>query len=243
MHALVTGGARGLGHATAEILAFEGAHVGILDQDAAAASSAAEQLTVRGASVYAVGADVSRADDVARALKSVLDRAPLDILIINAGIYQAAATEDVPLEEWDKTHAVNLRGAYLCVRAVLPTMKERRSGSIVCVASLAGRSGGIHAGTAYASSKAGLIGFCRTLAAEVAPYGIRVNCVNPGVIDTDMTKHLPGSLRDKVTANHPAHRWGRSEEVAAGIAFLASPTASWIAGAQLDINGGVWPTP
>lgn len=242
-HAAITGGAHGLGLAIAELFASEGAYVGIIDKDATAASAATERLNTPGTSAYAVAADVSRPDDVSRALDAVTDRAPLDILVVNAGVYQATVTEDVSVEEWDNTQSVNLRGAFLCIRSALGAMKERHSGSIVCVASLAGRSGGIHAGTAYASSKAGLIGFCRALAAEVAPYGVRVNCVNPGVIDTDMTKRLPDHLRDSVVAQHPAHRWGTPHEVAAAVAFLASPKASWIAGAQLDVNGGVWPAP
>lgn len=243
-HAVVTGGASGIGLATAQLLAGEGATVGILDRSAAALSDALASTAEKSGAIYALEADVTDPDGIGRAFSVASQRAPLDVLVVNAGVYSYSATEETSLEDWDLVHDVNLRGAFLCIRTGLSHMKPRRSGAIVCVSSLAGRSGGLRASSAYASSKAGLIGFCRSVAVEAAPFGIRANCVSPGVVDTPMTRStFPPEERERIAARHPLGRWGRAAEVAAAVVFLASPAASWITGAQLDINGGVWPAP
>lgn len=241
-HALVTGGAGGIGLATTRLLAAEGSTIGVLDRGSAA-SAAVTELSAQGHDAYALAADVSEPDQVARAVETAATHGPIDVLVVNAGIHRSGSVDETQVEEWDQVQSVNLRGAFLCIRAVLGDMKRRRSGAIVCVASLAGRSGGVHADASYASSKAGLIGLCRNVAAEAAPFGVRVNCVNPGVIDTALTRTFPPQLFADIAARHPSSRWGRPEEVAAAIVFLASPAASWIVGAQLDVNGGIWPTP
>lgn len=242
-HAVVSGGANGIGRETVRSFAAEGAIIGILDRDRKAASAVVRELTGNGAEAYAIHADVSVEPEVEAAMTEARRHGPIDILINNAAVYGDQATDVMPADDWDHIQSVNLRSAFVCTKAVLPGMKARRSGSIVCVSSLAGRSGGIRASSAYASSKAGLIGFCRSVAMEVASAGIRVNCVNPGVIDTQMTRQFPADERAGIASGHPLKRWGSPREVADVIVFVASPRCGWMIGAQLDVNGGVWPTP
>lgn len=243
LRAVVTGGANGIGRETVRSFAAEGATVGIVDKDLDGASAVVDELTAQGADVYAISADVSAESEVAAAMREARRHGAIDILVNNAAIYGDQTTDSMSAEIWDRIQGVNLRSAFLCTKEVLPDMKLRRAGSIVFVSSLAGRSGGVRASSAYASSKAGLIGLCRSVAMEAAPVGVRVNCVNPGVIDTRMTQSFPEQERARILSGHPRGRWGRPGEVADVIVFVASPRCAWMAGAQLDVNGGVWPTP
>ncbi len=241
-HALVSGGARGIGLEVARVLLEEGMRVGIADVDSDTASAAVAALRAVG-DAYAVRADVRSEADVVEAVRQAQSHGPVDVLVNNAGVHHYGPTAGLDAADWQSIHDVNLRGAFFFTKAVLPEMSTRSSGSVICVASLAGRSGGVRASTAYASSKAGLAGFCRSLALELAPRGIRVNCVNPGVVDTSMTRAFDESAREAIAHAHPAGRWGTAREVADVVAFLASPRSSWVVGAQLDVNGGLWPSP
>jgi 3-oxoacyl-[acyl-carrier protein] reductase len=163
----------------------------------------------------------------------------VDVLVNAAGIFQSGPIDDLTAGDWDRMMAVNLKGVFLCSQAALRHMKARRTGAIVSIASLAGQVGGIHAGAHYATSKAGVISLTKSLAKNAGPFGIRVNCVNPGVIETAMTRDWPDAVRAGIVASTPLGRVGQAVEVARVIVFLSSEAASFIHGAHIDINGGV----
>ncbi len=238
--ALVTGGSRGIGRATAALLARGGARVAVCGRNATDAEAAAQALREAGGEAIAVPADVADPAQVEGAVRASLEKfGRLDILVNNAGIRQDGLVLRMRDEDWDRVMAVNLKGAFHCVRAALRGMVRQRGGRIINVTSVVAVSG--NAGQAnYVSAKAGLIGFTKAVALEVASRGITVNAVAPGFIETDMTAGLDADLQQRYQAQIPAGRFGRPEEVAWAIGFLASEEAGYLTGQVLHVNGGMW---
>ena len=238
--AIVTGAGQGMGYAVAHRLAAAGASLVVNDLNADAAEQTAAALRAAGHAAWAVPGDVASSQDVRGIVAAALDRyGSIHILINNAGVLRPTAVIDIEEAEWDLVVNVNLKGTYLCSRAVLPAMREAGLGRIVNFSSTAGKNVSTVGGAHYTAAKAGVLGFTRHLAKEAAPYGITVNAVCPGLIDTEMVR---ATISDEQTsayaASFPIARLGRPEEVAELVAFLASDRAAYITGASLDINGG-----
>jgi len=237
--AIVTGAAEGIGFATAHRLAQAGAAVAVADLDGAAAARAAAQLTRDGGRAIAVAVDVSDEQavrDMVRSVREGLGNA--EILINNAGITGGAnEVQDFDIATWDHTIAVNLRGAFLCCRFVLPGMQALGRGRIVNVASIAGKEGNPRL-SAYSASKAGVIGFTKSLAKEVARQNIFVNAIAPAVIATRINDATPPDVLAYMVERIPMGRVGQPAEVAALIHWLASDECSFTTGQCLDISGG-----
>ncbi len=238
--AIVTGAGRGMGRAVAQRLAAGGASVVINDLRFEDAQRVADQLTAQGTKSLAVAGDVTRLSDVRRLVDSTTDTfGALHILINNAGVLRPTPVIDIEEDEWDFVVGVNLKGTYLCSRAALPSMRAEGWGRIVNFSSTAGKNVSTVGGAHYTAAKAGILGFTRHLAKEEAGYGITVNSVCPGLIDTEMVRDTISVERaDAYADSFPIQRLGEPEEVAELVAFLASDRASYITGASLDINGG-----
>lgn len=238
--AIVTGAGRGIGRSISQKLVESGAKVVACDIDMANAEETAKILNLHKQTSIALQVDVT---DIA-SINSLIAQAvesfgQVDILVNNAGIMFRTRILDIPVEEWEKTIQVNLTGPFLCTQAVLPGMKERRFGRIVNISSSAGRSVSTLGGAHYTSSKAGLLGLTRAVAKEVAPLGITVNAICPGLIDTEMTRKTTTQkeLQDFLDS-FPINRIGTPEEIGDLVVFLCSEKAAYITGASLDINGG-----
>ncbi len=238
--AIVTGGGRGIGLAIALAFAREGAHVAICDVNASLLDTARAEIEALGGRGLALRADVADKAQVSRMVGDVLrELGTIDILVNNAGIYEVLPIEEITEEQWERTLAVNLKGVFLCSQAVMGHMKRQRSGRIVNMASVAGKTGGQLAGAHYSASKAGVMCFTKSLAREVAPYGITVNAVAPGRIDTPMIRIASDEENEALRAATPLGRLGKPEDVARAVVFLASDEASFITGEILDVNGGL----
>ena len=239
--ALVTGGGSGIGAATARRLAAEGALVGIADIDADAGAAVAAEIDG-----HACVLDVADVDSVAAGVGEIAERlGEIDVLVNNAGTDRFAFFVNTDPELWDFVLGVNLRGVLAVTHAVLPGMQERRSGSIVNVASEAGRVGS-QGSAVYSAAKAGVIGFTKAIAREAARYRVRCNAVAPGPIETPLLNAAPlmlgevGERLKQAMVNSTAlKRSGEPEEVAAAIAFLASEDASYVTGQTLNVSGGL----
>ena len=239
--AIVSGGAgpRGIGFATAKLLASQGARVAIVDLDGSAAGSAAASI---GNQHLGLACDVTKAADCGRAVEQVrAEFGRVDILINNAGVTQAAKILDIDEEGWDRIIAVNLKGVLNLSQAVIPTMKEQRSGTIACMSSVsAQRGGGILGGPHYSAAKAGVLGLAKAMARELGPDGIRVNCVTPGLIQTDINAgKIDDASRGKILEGIPLNRLGVPQDVANIFLFLASDLSGYVTGAVIDVNGGM----
>src|SRR5690349_9566874 len=239
--AIVTGGSRGIGKAVVVLLASCGADVVvnyIRGEDAAAAT--VNLARSHGVKSMAIRANVAHLDEAERLVRETVEQfGRVDFLICNAGISEGPPVESISEELWDKTLAINLKGTWLVCRAAVPLMKKQRFGRIVIVSSTAGQRGEANVSN-YAASKGGQISFTKSLAPELAPFGINVNCVAPGWVETDMNE---GVFADKSRLNRiletiPLRKIGKPEEIAAPIVFLCSSWASYITGEVLNVNGG-----
>ena len=230
--AFVTGGASGIGAAIAARLAADGADVTIGDLDVDAAKAHAE--VIGGAAVELDVTDPGSAEAV------IAGGDPFDVLVNNAGIDMAGVFfGDVTPEQWRRLLAVNVEGVFACTRAALPAMQRAGWGRIVNMASEAGRMGGT-ADAVYAATKGAVIAFTKSIAMENARYGITVNAIAPGPIETPMLRRMPPKAVELVTASTLLRRLGQPEEVAAAVAFLASPEASYITGETVAVSGGMY---
>jgi len=243
--ALITGASRGIGRAIALRFAEEGCDVAVNyvaeggRDNAAEAEKVAEQIRALGGQAVCAEADVTDLEAVEEMVDYIIERlGKLDILVNNAGVTRDRTLKKLAKEDWDRVIEVNLTGAFHCTRAVIDHMRERRYGRIISISSVVALMGNIGQ-TNYGASKAGLIGFTKSLAREVARRGITANCVAPGFIDTEMTQAIPDDIREQTTATIPLARMGLPEEVANAAAFLASDAAPYITGQVLSVNGGL----
>ena len=238
--ALVTGGSRGIGRAIAIKLAAEGAAVAInYAGNAKAAEEVKSIIEAAGGKAMIVQADVSNGESVDAMIKEVVDTfGGIDILVNNAGITRDGLLMRMKEEDWDAVINTNLKGVFYCTKAVSKLMMKKRAGRIVNMASVVGLTG--NAGQAnYSAAKAGVIGFSKTMAKELASRGITVNMVAPGYIDTDMTSVLPENVREAMIAGIPLGRVGTPEDVANAVLFLVSDNASYVPGQVINVDGGM----
>jgi NAD(P)-dependent dehydrogenase (short-subunit alcohol dehydrogenase family) len=239
--AIITGAAsqRGIGKATARLFAEHGARVAILDLDADAAVAAAADI---GPAHIGLACDVTRKPDCERAAKAVIERlGKVDVLVNNAGITQPLKLLDIQPENYEAVTDVSLRGTLYMSQAVIPHMRSRRAGSIICLSSVsAQRGGGIFGGPHYSAAKAGVLGLGKAMARELGPDNVRVNSVTPGLIQTDITGgKLTAELRVEILKGIPLNRLGDAIDVANSCLFLASDLAGYLTGITLDVNGGM----
>jgi NAD(P)-dependent dehydrogenase (short-subunit alcohol dehydrogenase family) len=240
--AIVTGGAGGLGKGICKAIAEEGADVAIVvNKNLKGGQEIAEEIQKKhGKTPLVLKADVCNSREVKEMVKRVYEQwGKIDILVNNAGITSWKRIEDISEEEWDRVIEVNLKGHFLCAQAVIPHMKKQGYGKIVNMGSLVAKSGGRATGVAYPASKGAIHSFTFVLAKHLAPYGINVNAVAPGPIDTEINKDMPPEKRKDVIDAIPLKRFGEVNEVARTIVFLASHDADYITGEIIDINGGI----
>ncbi len=242
--ALVTGSSSGIGRATAVALAANGARVAInFHRNETGAGEARAQITAAGGSAIVIQADVTRASEVQALIEqTVAEFGPIDILVNNAGsLVERLTILELSEERWDEVIDLNLKSAFLCCRAVAGSMMERQAGAIINLSSIAGRNGGALGSIHYSTAKGGVITFTKGLAKELGPFGVRVNAVSPGVIDTPYHEQFSSPEMMKTYAGMiPLGRIGTPPEVANVICFLASDAASYLAGETIEINGGMF---
>jgi len=238
--ALVTGASRGIGRACAIALAQAGTRVALAARDLAKLEETAAEVRKAGVDAHVVAIDMSSVESIKEAIASTSkDFGRIDILVNNAGITRDGLALRMKLEDWDSVLRTNLTGAFFAAQQVLQGMMKERWGRIVNISSIVGESG--NPGQAnYVASKAGLIGLTKSLAQEIASRNITVNAVTPGFIETDMTSVLTDDQRSNMLAQIPLKRFGKPEDIAAAVRFLASDDASYITGHVLSVNGGMY---
>jgi 3-oxoacyl-[acyl-carrier protein] reductase len=236
---IVTGGARGIGKAIALAFIREGAKLALVDVDKGILEAAKNEIKRNREEIIAIPCDITRSSEV----KTMVDRVRnafgrIDILVNNAGIIRRGTIETVTEEDWDRVIEVNLKGTFNCCKAVVETMKSQKYGKIVNISSIAGKMGDITSAPGYGPSKAGIDALTKTLARQLAQYGINVNGVAPHAIETEMSAQWSEERRKEIIASIPLGRLGKPEDVANAVLFLASDEASFITGEILDVNGG-----
>ena len=238
--ALVTGAAQGIGKAVALLLARNAADLVISDINLEKAEETAREIQSIGRGAMAIKVDVANLGDVEQMVEAVLERfGHIDILINNAGITRDRLILRMTEEDWDAVLNINLKGTFHCTKTVIRHMSKQRNGKIVNIASVVGEMG--NAGQAnYSASKAGVIGFTKTIAREFAQRGINVNAIAPGYIETPMTEALPEKAKEELKRIIPMERLGRPEDVAEAVLFLVSEASSYITGQVLNVNGGIY---
>jgi len=238
--AIVTGGSRGIGLASARLLAEGGASVVVSGRDAARLETATRELEATGAAVLGVAADAARREDVDRLVEAARERfGRLDVLVNNAGMTRDQLLVRMKDDDWDQVLDTNLRGVFLMTRAVGKVMMRQRSGRIINISSTAGAMG--NAGQVnYSAAKAGVIGLTKAAARELAHWNILVNAVAPGLIETDMTASLPAEAREALLGQVPLKRIGVARDVAEVVRFLAGEGAAYITGQTIHVNGGLY---
>jgi len=238
--AIVTGGSRGIGLASARLLAEGGASVVVSGRDAARLEAATRELEAAGAAVLGVAADAARREDVDRLVEAARERfGRIDVLVNNAGMTRDQLLVRMKDDDWDQVLDTNLRGVFLMTRAVGKVMMRQRSGRIINISSTAGAMG--NAGQVnYSAAKAGVIGLTKAAARELAHWNILVNAVAPGLIETDMTASLPAEAREALLGQVPLKRIGVARDVAEVVRFLAGDGAAYITGQTIHVNGGLY---
>lgn len=237
--AIVTGAGSGMGRAIADLFATQGAAVAVVDINRNACEEVARELTARGCTAIPVATDVSDPVQVASMVEDTTRRlSHVDILINAAGIISHGSVEETEPAQWDRVLAVNLRGPFLCARAVMPVMRSQRWGRIVSIASMSGKTGGIVVGADYCASKAGVVALTKSLAKQGAPFGILVNAISPGIVDTPMTQTHAESV-ETMRSQIPLGRIAQPKEIAYAALFLCSGLADYITGQTLHVNGGM----
>jgi 3-oxoacyl-[acyl-carrier protein] reductase len=239
--AIITGASRGIGRAIAEVFRQAGARLSLVARTPETLREVARSLSTEGGptEVLAFPADVaveSQVNEVVRQTVEAFGR--VDILVNNAGLISAGSILKIEPAEWERVIGANLTGAYLFSRAVAPIMERQKGGRIINIASISAQTGGVSGGVHYSSSKGGMIAMTKTLARDLAPFGVTVNAIAPGQIDTD-PKLLTPEGRQRIITQIPLGRLGVPEDIAYAALFLASPMASYITGTTLDVNGGI----
>jgi 3-oxoacyl-[acyl-carrier protein] reductase len=238
--AIVTGAARGIGAATAALLAEEGAQVVVSDIDAEIAAAVVEQITAAGGNAVNFPCDVSQPAQVEALVARVVEHwGKLDILVNNAGICPRIPVEDMTEEWFDRITSVNMKSVFFLTRAAAEAMKVNGFGRVVNVSSTGGRVGGIHNATVYSATKAGVLSMTKSLARHYAPFNILINAVAPGAVDTRMFEAVPAESLAEYLKTVPLRRMAQPSEIAYSILPLCLPEMTWVTGATLDVNGGV----
>ncbi len=236
---IVTGAARGIGKAIAVTFVREGAKLAIIDSDKERLEILRREIEREYKEAFTIPCDITKSSDVKEMVDQVHRKyGRIDILVNNAGIIRRGTIETVTEEDWDRVIEVNLKGTFNCCKAVVDIMIKQRYGKIVNVSSIAGKLGDITSAPGYGPSKAGVDALTKTLARQLAPYGINVNGVSPHAIETEMSAQWSEERRKEIIASIPLGRLGKPEDVAEGVLFLASDEASFITGEILDVNGG-----
>jgi 3-oxoacyl-[acyl-carrier protein] reductase len=237
--AIVTGGTRGIGRGIAEVLCSHGSNVIITGRDNRRGETVATELTAAGGSCLFLNADVQSAADFKRVAEAARDTFDgVDLLVHNAGIYPTSTIEEMTEESWDLVQGTNLKSTFLAVQAFLPELKKSAAGRVVLVSSITGPVTGYGGLSHYAASKAGMEGFMRTAALELAKYGITVNAVAPGSVETEGLKDLGDEAIAKMCDLIPLRRLGQPHDIGNAVVFLASNLASFITGRSLVVDGG-----
>lgn len=237
--AVVTGAGRGLGKAIADVLADRGAHVVVNDRTVEVAEEAAASIRARRQSARPIAFDVAEPNDVEDAFRSIREICGrVDILVNNAGIGDFVSFPEITPEKWDRMLNIHLKGSFNCCQAVLAGMKEQKYGKIVNMSSAAGKRGDFIGNAHYTAAKAGIIGLTKSLALYAAPFGINVNAIAPGLVETELTDGMSAEMKKTTISRIPAGRLGRPEEIARAVAFLVSEDATYIVGETLSVNGG-----